>query len=603
MLGDIVGPAVTGLRMRAPARAALAAAAGEPVAAEEPPPGVAVGDGIVVLDRVHRYGGDIAASPPPMRAGDADDAVALLDATPDDAVLWLPYDAASAAPGDLAPLRELAVATGAAIRAAAARGDAATALDALRRFRLLCAHRRGPHGARTWMAQVETWLAGAVPDFASEGPWYVGRPLLVTENDYAAAALQRRHRRGRRRPSRARVAAAFDRGGDVLAFAPARLGAVETVYAMTIHKAQGSQFATSAILLPEPTSPILTRELLYTAVTRAQERARAGRHRGRGPRRGRSGRSPARRAFATGSGSDRVGRWRRGYPPTGWQRCALARPSASSPYGRAAWRRCKRAEPACPTACPPPGWRRSTTIRRSSSTGGGEAGSPTSTGTSTSTSTSRTRACSRATAIPCWRRRWPSAWPTGASSCCPAWTQPRSRRALGDRFGLPIWQFTLSATQANTEALRVARAVTGRDGVVMFDGKYHGHADELLGALEGDGVAPEGLGDPARRDPPRAPRPVQRPRRRSSASWRRGDVACVMAEAAITNVGVILPAEGFHAGLRRLTAEAGALLALDETHTLVAGPGGLTARWSLQPDLLVDGQVDRQRHPARAPTA
>ena len=113
VLGDVVGPAVTGLRMRAPARAALAAAAGEPVAAEEPPPGVAVGDGIVVLDRVHRYGGDIARLAAAVRAGDADDAVALLDATPDNAVLWLPYDAASAAPGDLAPLRELAVATGA----------------------------------------------------------------------------------------------------------------------------------------------------------------------------------------------------------------------------------------------------------------------------------------------------------------------------------------------------------------------------------------------------------------------------------------------------------------------------------------------------------
>ena len=271
VLGDVVGPAVAGLRMRAPARAALAAATGEPVAADEPPPDVAVGDGIVVLDRVHRYGGDIARLAAAVRAGDADDTVALLDATPDAAVLWLPCDAASAAPGELAPLRELAVATGAAVRAAAAVGDAATALDALRRFRLLCAHRRGPHGARTWMAQVETWLAGAVPDFASEGPWYVGRPLLVTENDYPLR-LYNGDTGVVVSTEPGRVAAAFDRGGEVLAFAPARLGAVDTVYAMTVHKAQGSQFATSAILLPEPTSPILSRELLYTAITRAQER-------------------------------------------------------------------------------------------------------------------------------------------------------------------------------------------------------------------------------------------------------------------------------------------------------------------------------------------
>jgi len=70
----------------------------------------------------------------------------------------------------------------------------------------------------------------------------------------------------------------------------------------------------------------------------------------------------------------------------------------------------------------------------------------------------------------------------------------------------------------------------------------------------------------------------------------RGDVACVLAEAAITNAGVILPDEGFHAGLRRLASEAGTLLVLDETHTLVAGPGGLTARWALEPDVLVLGK-------------
>jgi exodeoxyribonuclease V alpha subunit len=99
----------------------------------------------------------------------------------------------------------------------------------------------------------------------------VGRPLLVTENDYPLR-LYNGDTGVVVSTEPGRVAAAFDRGGDVLAFAPARLGAVDTVYAMTVHKAQGSQFATSAILLPEPTSPILSRELLYTAITRAQER-------------------------------------------------------------------------------------------------------------------------------------------------------------------------------------------------------------------------------------------------------------------------------------------------------------------------------------------
>jgi glutamate-1-semialdehyde 2,1-aminomutase len=161
---------------------------------------------------------------------------------------------------------------------------------------------------------------------------------------------------------------------------------------------------------------------------------------------------------------------------------------------------------------------------------------------------------------------------------------------LGRRFGLPSWQFTLSATQANTEALRVARAVTGRRAVLMFDGKYHGHADELLSSLEDGEVVPEGRGLP-----PGATRHVRIVQYNDleavERELARGDVACVISEAAITNVGVIQPADGFHAGLRRLTYDAGALLAIDETHTLAAGPGGLTARWGLEPDLLVVGKA------------
>jgi glutamate-1-semialdehyde 2,1-aminomutase len=160
---------------------------------------------------------------------------------------------------------------------------------------------------------------------------------------------------------------------------------------------------------------------------------------------------------------------------------------------------------------------------------------------------------------------------------------------LARRFGLPLWQFTLSATQANTEAIRVARALTGRTVVLMFDGKYHGHNDELLGQVDGDRVAPEGLG--LLPDATRHVRLV--PYNDLDAVERelaRGDVACVIAEAAITNLGVIQPADGFHAGLRRLTSDAGAVLVLDETHTLVAGPGGLTGRWGLEPDMLVMGK-------------
>ena len=153
--------------------------------------------------------------------------------------------------------------------AAAQAGEARAALDALGGFRLLCAYRQGAHGVATWMARVEGWLADA--GVATVGAWYPGRPLLVTENDYGLrlyngdtgiVVATGEHR----------VRAAFERRGVVVTFSPSRLGAVDTVYAMTVHKSQGSQFATAAVLLPPPGARILTRELLYTAVTRARER-------------------------------------------------------------------------------------------------------------------------------------------------------------------------------------------------------------------------------------------------------------------------------------------------------------------------------------------
>jgi len=141
----------------------------------------------------------------------------------------------------------------------------------LAEFRLLCAHRRGPYGAATWMRRVEGWLAAELPGFGAAGEWYAGRPLLVTENDYGLRLFN-----GDMgvvvNDGAGGLAASFERRGGVATFSPARLGAVETVYAMTIHKSQGSQFGTAAVLLPPPTSPILTRELLYTGVTRARER-------------------------------------------------------------------------------------------------------------------------------------------------------------------------------------------------------------------------------------------------------------------------------------------------------------------------------------------
>jgi len=227
--------------------------------------GQAATPGIVVLERVHRYGGGIARLADAIRDGDADAAIAALRDAPE-GVTWIDADPAEA---DLPAVRHAAVEANRALIDAAQRGDAQAALQALTAFRLLCAHRRGPHGALHWMGQVEGWLDQGIGHFAADGEWYVGRPLLITRNDYAlrlyngdtgvivcTGADER--------------AAAFERSGEVVHIRPSRLEAVETVHAMTIHKSQGSQFDTAAVLLPPVGSRLLTRELLYTAVTRAR---------------------------------------------------------------------------------------------------------------------------------------------------------------------------------------------------------------------------------------------------------------------------------------------------------------------------------------------
>jgi exodeoxyribonuclease V alpha subunit len=226
--------------------------------------------GIVVLDRVHRYGGGIAHVAEAIRAGDADATIAALQNAAGE-VTWLPVDLETADSADphVHLVREHAVAAGRAVTDAARAGDARSALDALATFRLLCAHRRGPHGVSDWTSRVRSWLAAELDELDLEQRDYVGRPLLVLENDYELGLWNGDTGVIVDGPA-GRPAAAFERGGELLRFSPLRLGAVETVYAMTIHKSQGSQFETAAVLLPPASSRILTRELLYTAVTRAR---------------------------------------------------------------------------------------------------------------------------------------------------------------------------------------------------------------------------------------------------------------------------------------------------------------------------------------------
>jgi exodeoxyribonuclease V alpha subunit len=268
VLGDIVGPAADGLRLRPTARAELEAVTGSAIAAVDPGADVAVGDGIVVLRRVHRFGGGIASVADAIDSGDPDAVIEVLRGHPTD-VSWVVTDPdLPAAPLELASIRDAVLGAATSVVDAARTGDGALALDALRSVQVLCAHRRGPWGASWWRFEIERWLRSAIPGYAI-GPWYAGRPLLVTENDYALGVFN-----GDTGvvidDGAGHLRAVFDRRGEILEVRPTRLAAVDSLYAITIHKAQGSQFGSVVVVLPEPSSPILTRELLYTAVTRAQ---------------------------------------------------------------------------------------------------------------------------------------------------------------------------------------------------------------------------------------------------------------------------------------------------------------------------------------------
>jgi glutamate-1-semialdehyde 2,1-aminomutase len=162
---------------------------------------------------------------------------------------------------------------------------------------------------------------------------------------------------------------------------------------------------------------------------------------------------------------------------------------------------------------------------------------------------------------------------------------------LASRYGVAKWQYTLSASQANTEAIRVARALTGRNTVLMFDGKYHGHFDDALVELDANGnLIPEERGLP--RDVVTHTKVVFFNDVEALArALEPRDVAIVLTEPAMTNnYGLILPDAGFHDHLRRITRDTGTLLALDETHTQVVGRGGLTAAWNLSPDIVTSGK-------------
>lgn len=164
---------------------------------------------------------------------------------------------------------------------------------------------------------------------------------------------------------------------------------------------------------------------------------------------------------------------------------------------------------------------------------------------------------------------------------------------LARRFGLPLWSFALTATDANRWAIRLARAVTGRPKILVNSYCYHGSVDEVLVKVDEHGreVIREGnVGAPV--DPTVTTRVVEY---NDVAALERelsyGDVACVLMEPALTNIGIVLPEPGYLQAVRDLCDATGTLLVNDETHTFSAGPGGATRAWSLRPDVVTIGKA------------
>jgi glutamate-1-semialdehyde 2,1-aminomutase len=164
---------------------------------------------------------------------------------------------------------------------------------------------------------------------------------------------------------------------------------------------------------------------------------------------------------------------------------------------------------------------------------------------------------------------------------------------LTRRFGLARWQFALTATDANRFAIRLARAITGRPRILVYNWCYHGTVDETVATLDerGEVVPREGsLGPPV--PPAETTRVVEwNDVDALEAALAHGDVACVLAEPALTNIGIVPPEPGYHEALRDATRRHGTLLIIDETHTLCAGPGGYTRAHGLDPDLLTVGKA------------
>jgi glutamate-1-semialdehyde 2,1-aminomutase len=162
---------------------------------------------------------------------------------------------------------------------------------------------------------------------------------------------------------------------------------------------------------------------------------------------------------------------------------------------------------------------------------------------------------------------------------------------LQRRFGLPYWQFTLTATDANRFAIRMAREITQRKYILVYNYCYHGTVDETFITINTDGAGPRrgNLGPPI--NPIETTKVIEfNDIEALEIALASGDVACVLAEPVMTNIGIIHPDPGYHDALRKITKKTGTLLIIDETHTICTGPGGYTSAYGLKPDMLTLGK-------------
>lgn len=270
VLADIIGPAASGPRRSAGMCATLERVLESGCDSAAQPPGgrgLGLGDAIALLRHSHRSLAPIRRLAEAIRRGDGEAALALLhDEQHAQVISWVPDPIA-----DPGVLRTEALGAYLPMMAAARAGDATTALAELSHFRLLCVHRHGPYGALSWAARIEHWLRMELPELDTSGPRYAGLALVVTRNSYELE-LHNGDSGVVIRAAEGDLRAVFDAGGGQVTVAPSRLADIEPLFAQTVHRSQGSEFDVAAVLLPQADSPLLCRELLYTAVTRARQR-------------------------------------------------------------------------------------------------------------------------------------------------------------------------------------------------------------------------------------------------------------------------------------------------------------------------------------------